>query len=378
MQYTKEELILIIQYKAKELGKIPTKRDIKQQTPIKKIFGSWNHALAAAGFEHLNQRTFTAEAIIEIFHMWIRKNNRIPTTNDLNTDKTLPDSKVIKRYLHMGYRDFITSLGYEPFDGTVYIQSDKELLQLLKDEIMRLGTTKKNVFMNERNKEVVPSVTYYETRFNMRWNRILLLSGISKDDLYGFHYTREELIQILQELYKKFGEVPSQKELEQLGYSRHIFINMFQNYNNALIAAGITPMNKTPEIVKETDEELLQMYVDFSNCLGQAATSRQLNESHNIYNADVFTLRFGGMLELHKRAGLVSTYGTRKVYTKQGLADKLKRVYRVNEGRIPIRRFKEFGLCASTLMRYFKTTKINETWEEIEKEIKHDNQSLRE
>lgn len=98
--------------------------------------------------------------------------------------------------------------------------------------------------------------------------------------------------------------MPSQKELEQLGYSRHIFINMFQNYNNALIAAGITPMNKTPEIVKETDEELLQMYVDFSNCLGQAATSRQLNESHNIYNADVFTLRFGGMLELHKEQGL--------------------------------------------------------------------------
>jgi hypothetical protein len=84
------------------------------------------------------------------------------------------------------------------------------------------------------------------------------------------------------------------------------------------------------------------------------------------------------MLELHKRAGLVSTYGTRKVYTKQGLADKLKRVYRVNEGRIPIRRFNEFGLCASTLLRYFQTTKINEIWEEIEKEIKHDNKSLRE
>ncbi|WP_242461741.1 hypothetical protein [Bacillus thuringiensis] len=111
--------------------------------------------------------------------------------------------------------------------------------------------------------------------------------------------------------------------------------------------------------MKETDEELLQMYVDFSSCLGQAATSKQLNESHNIYNADVFSLRFGGMLELHRRAGFVSTYGTRKVYTKQGLADKLKRVYKVNEGRIPIRRFKEFGLCASTLMRYFQTTKIN-------------------
>ncbi|MGE6592932.1 homing endonuclease associated repeat-containing protein [Bacillus mycoides] len=378
MQYTKEALILIIQYKAKELGKIPTKRDIKQQTPIKKIFGSWNNALAAAGFEHLKQRTFTAESIIEIFHTWIHENKRIPTTNDLNTDKILPDSKVIKRYLHMGYRDFIISLGYEPFDGTVYTQSDNELLQLLKNEIMRLGTTKKNVFMSQRNKDVVPSVTYYETHFNRRWNRILLLSGISKDNLCGFQYTREELIQILQELHTEFGKAPSQKNLEQLGYSRHIFTNMFQNYNNALIAAGITPMNKTPEVVKATDEELLQMYVDFSNCLGQADTTKQLNESHNIYNADFFALRFGGMLELQKRAGLVSTYGTRKAYSKQGLAEKLKRVYKLNGGRIPIRRLKDFGLCASTLMRYFQTTKINEIWEEIEKEIMHDNQSLRE
>ncbi|MEK4745696.1 MULTISPECIES: hypothetical protein [unclassified Bacillus (in: firmicutes)] len=84
------------------------------------------------------------------------------------------------------------------------------------------------------------------------------------------------------------------------------------------------------------------------------------------------------LLIIQYKAKEFSTYGTRKVYTKQGLAEKLKRVYRVNEGRIPIRRFNEFGLCASTLLRYFQTTKINEIWEEIEKEIKHDNKSLRE
>lgn len=67
MQYTKEELILIIQYKAKELGKIPTKRDIKQQTPIKKIFGSWNNALAAIWFEHLNQRTLQQKQLSRYF-----------------------------------------------------------------------------------------------------------------------------------------------------------------------------------------------------------------------------------------------------------------------------------------------------------------------
>ncbi|PEB54591.1 hypothetical protein COO03_04950 [Bacillus sp. AFS098217] len=372
MQYTKSELIKIIQEKAKELGRIPTRREISQQTPIRKTFGSWNNALTAAGYEKVNQRTLSAAKISELFHEWIRINKRVPTTSDLILDQNLPDNKTIQRHFKMSYPDFIKSLGYEPIDVTVYLQSDEELLQLLKNEIQRLGTTKKEVFLRDRNKTLVPSLAYYENRFKKRWNHILVLAGIPKDSLTNFQHTSDDIIKILQRVYKESGEIPSKNKMEQWRYSSQCIRTHFKNYNNALIAAGITPKNKTPDRVKETDEELIQMYIDFSNRLGAAATGPQLNASDDIYNVDVFTLRFGGLDNLRKRAGFVSSYRPKK-YSQRELTEKLKRIYKENGGRIPIRRLKEFGLCATTLMRYFQTTKMSKIWEEIEKEIVNDN-----
>lgn len=372
LQYKKSELIKIIQDKSKELGRIPTRREISQQTPIRKIFGSWNNALTACGYEKVNQRTLSPEDISELFHKWIRNNKRVPTTTDLKVDENLIDYKTIQRHFKMSYEEFIKSLGYEPNDGTIYLQSDEELLQLLKNEIQRLGTTRKEVFISKRNKTLVPSLAYYENRFKKRWNHILLLAGISKDDLMNFQHTSDEIIQMLQKLYKEFGEMPSQSKMEQLGYNHQCFKTHFKNYNNALIAAGITPKNKTPDIVKESDEELLQIYINFSNRLGAAATCSQLNASDDIYNADVFALRFGGLENLQKRAGYVISYRPKK-YSKQELTEKLKQIYKENNGRIPIRRFKDFGLCTTTLLRYFQRTKVSEIWEEIEREIDNDN-----
>ena len=68
---------------------------------------------------------------------------------------------------------------------------------------------------------------------------------------------------------------------------------------------GLTPSHRTAVRVKETNEELLQMYIDFSNEVnpGVGATAKQLDKSDKIYRSEVFSLRFGSINDLRKEAG---------------------------------------------------------------------------
>lgn len=52
-RYTRQELILIIQHKAEELGRSPTAAEMKKpcSSAYSNRFGSWNNALRAAGLQ---------------------------------------------------------------------------------------------------------------------------------------------------------------------------------------------------------------------------------------------------------------------------------------------------------------------------------------
>lgn len=50
-KYTKEELISILQHKAKELGRPPKKMEVPEFREIKTMLGPWNTALRAAGLD---------------------------------------------------------------------------------------------------------------------------------------------------------------------------------------------------------------------------------------------------------------------------------------------------------------------------------------
>jgi predicted SprT family Zn-dependent metalloprotease len=55
--------------------------------------------------------------------------------------------------------------------------TNEELLQMLKNELIRLQTTSYEAFRKDRNKEV-PGVFYYQRRFNTSWNGLLEMVGM--------------------------------------------------------------------------------------------------------------------------------------------------------------------------------------------------------
>ncbi|AEB77623.1 hypothetical protein CbC4_7012 (plasmid) [Clostridium botulinum BKT015925] len=106
----------------------------------------------------------------------------------------------------------------------LYNYTDKELLTIFKKEISRMGLINQHEFDKLKEKGT-PSIGFYRYHFNCTWIDLLLKIGYTDDDLKYIKYSKEELIKILQDLYKKLGHTPSLTDLNENGYSETQFKN---------------------------------------------------------------------------------------------------------------------------------------------------------
>lgn len=221
----------------------------------------------------------------------------------------------------------------------------------------------------------MPSVRYLKKRLKTdSWNDILLRMEYSEEDLYISKYTDEELIKMLQDYYNETGQNPTISAITERGISHKTFCAHFGSFNNALIKAGLK-INMEPSTVIHSDEELLEMYKDLCKKLGRGATSKEIDE-YLPYSSDVFAVRFGGVQKLKELAGYPDTHIRSKKYTKKEIKNKLIEQYRLKGGRLANREISELSRkyddfpSLSSILRYFKTTKMKKVWEEVEKDLK--------
>lgn len=251
--------------------------------------------------------------------------------------------------------------------------SDDQLLDLLKKEILKIGTTKIQDYERYKNKDKMPTHAYFLRRFNCSWNNLLLKIGIEEKDIYNISRTDEEYLDILRKLTRHLGYPPSISDLKKAGYSEGIYSERFGNYNNALRKAGIEPKFLMSEVT-ETDEQLLKMYIDFSCKIGKddiGASAMDLDTSEDIYNSGVFSIRFGGITELKKIIGFKVEKISQKKYKKEDILKTLKIIYKKNGGRLKQIELKDIKNLPSqsTILRFFKTTKMSDVWKEVENQI---------
>lgn len=372
--YPDEYLLNLLIEFYKEHGRPPKRREIKENTAIRIRFGSWNDALEKAGLPVLRKRWTKEELIQEVDNM-IEKYGRPLTFEELIESPYLFSPSAFRRVVGMTYLEYIEQLGFERkisfFDMKYSKMSDEELLQELKSELERINTNKSRVFDKERKKGF-PSESYFRKRFNLTWIEILEKIDIVPNVK---RLTKKEFIEWYLRTVENKGYVPTRYELNR-EYPFFIFHlkKYFKNYENMCRELNIEQPAKIPDIVTETDEELLEMYMMFSENLGHPATSKELDESDEIYNSDVFAIRFGSLMELRELCGYSDFKRQRKQYTKDEIKHKLIRYYKEKGGRLTNKELSE-RISISTVLRYFKTTKTSEVWKEIEMEIKNNQES---
>ncbi|MFW5438917.1 homing endonuclease associated repeat-containing protein [Paenibacillus apiarius] len=318
-EYTKwknvenEELLQMLREKAQTLGRNPRSLEMDDRHIYERRFGSWNKALVAAGLTP----------------------------------------------------EFHTKKGWDI--------SDEELISMVRPLFDRIGSTKKNDYEASRGEDL-PSSTYLNTRFK-GWNNFLIRAGFTKDDVNLYRTSKDEYIrQIRNYVEEHDGRVPTIDEWKAAGYSGQIR-EIFPTFNDAIIAAGFDPNTVRSSTVTETDEELIQMYVAFSNKLGYPATYNDLLRSPDIYSPNVFTLRFGTLNDLREKAGLDTSrhgfkYDTEEL--RQMLLD-FKRKYGKPTVRTMRELFKKKGMPdVNTFLRHFQVTSTNKLWEKINEESREE------
>ena len=123
--------------------------------------------------------------------------------------------------------------------------------------------------------------------------------------------------------------------------------------------------------VKETNEELLELYKNFSEKIGafNGASMSQLKRYGFKYSETVLLRRFGSWKSVKELCGYTFKLGT--MYSKEEIV-KLLMVARERYGRRLSQ--KEINQDPSlpaleTVLKFFKTTKISNVWDELEKGI---------
>ncbi|KFM99575.1 hypothetical protein [Bacillus clarus] len=101
------------------------------------------------------------------------------------------------------------------------------------------------------------------------------------------------------------------------------------------------------------------MYIDFCEKIGKVASGKDLEQSDDIYNVNVFSLRFNGLNNLRKLADLRTCVRTNHKYSKNELKRILTFLYKEKGRRLKTKESLEHKLNATTIMCYFETTSMN-------------------
>ncbi|MHA2895656.1 homing endonuclease associated repeat-containing protein [Bacillus cereus] len=381
MKYTDEELINILLQASKKLGHTPRSKDVKEYGTIISRFESWNNALKKAGLSVNRERSYahiSNEKLISIVKNWIEENDKIPSRTEWDTLDNVPSTETYRVRFQKTWSEFLEMIGYGKARKNHYRFknaniSNKSILSMFKKEIKHILKITEGAITTELyNKHKDPdffSASGLISRFNKPWSELLLLVNCPKTRIYKYQFSREELIEVIREIATKLEKTPSLNDLEKEGIPESQIYNLFTTYQEALDKAQLDVVFSKIDNVKDTKEELLQLYIDFCKKIGKVASAKDLDNSNEIYNAHIFSIRFNGLNNLRRQANLPTRIRSKPKYSKKELQAQLTALYKENNGRVTIKELRKQGLVSTTIMRYFEVTSMESVWKEIENKL---------
>ena len=325
--------------------------------------------------KHPNEK-YTKEQLVNIMRNWYKENNKRPRSNEFNSKNNLPSRKTYEKKFNKKWLDVVEEIlgeevqTYNRLDS--YNFTDKELLEKIKKEYERINP--QDHFEFDKKSKGIPKILFLKRRFKKTYTEILFAAGVEPNKINYLKKTKEEYINLFNTIISKLGYVPSCAEFtEMTGVNPKCYASKLGTYNDVIISLGYTPLNKTPVKITETDEELLGMYINFCKKIGRLATAKDLNESKEIYNFDVFSVRFGSITELKKVANkkigfeLDKPLQSTAKYSKEKIKKLMFEEYKKKGSKLTLEEIKKNKNLPSesTIFRHFKETKISKIWNEV-------------
>lgn len=248
----------------------------------------------------------------EMLHMLADLGTKLghtPTMKDIANEPSIPSHETYRQ--HFGSVDRALELAgftvkrihHKKFD------SREEMLQAIKQKAQELGKTpgRRDLAADP----AMPSIQQIKLEFGSL-NEAIIAAGLSLNK-YVVDLSDEAMLKLMHDKGITLGRAPTMAEVDDDPNMPNAssYEKRFGSYNNAVIKAGLKPNDRHFGINcknqirdKLSDEELLQLLVDFTNRLGHTPTIAEVNGDPNMPSADVYRRRFGGYSEALIRAGL--------------------------------------------------------------------------
>lgn len=279
--YTKKELLDELDRLQQKLGQSPALSDLREYgmcsyQPYKRVFGGWNSALKAAGYDPQQpQGNYSREELIEELHRLKDELGRIPIQPDLanHAKCSIGPYKRIFGSFDAARR----KAGYDYSRKT----SNSELIEALQDLKESLGTIPRTTDMRDQG---AFSAAIYQRRFGS-WESALDAAGYE----CPWRCTRSDLLQEIDRLKDELGRVPGQEDMKSVGeYSTTPYYAEFGGWTEALNTAGYEPTRRCSSIPKE---ELMNELKRLSTELDRSPRAKDMKE-HGEFSATTYRQHF--------------------------------------------------------------------------------------
>ncbi len=212
-RWTEEVLIARLRQRAKELGRTPYCSDMGGDFPpcweiYRRVFGSWNAALRAAELKvNIRRNEYTVEQLIEDIRMLYRELGRVPTRRDVAADKRCASPKVYVNYFGSWNNALIAANLAVNLRRQI---TDEELLGYLRSIITELGHPPTLREFNQMQPKY--SWSAYLHHFGT-WKRAVELATGGAHRACCVHSAESELIEDLKQLTIRLGRLPQAIEV---------------------------------------------------------------------------------------------------------------------------------------------------------------------
>lgn len=359
MTQLEEKYIKIIQDFYKKNDRIPKRRELESyNTMFRKVFGSWNNAIKAAGYEADTRNLPSKDILIKSLCDFAHKNNRSPKASEANSKNNLHDPKSYMRAF--GVKTWGEVLEYAGLEAYFHVSKITKNVQESREKIVKF-IQEKNIKTIEEYKALktknFPSATYICEHFG--WKNIVIEAGQSEE------LSIENITSRILEFHKENGHTPSISELSDLlKSSPRAITNITGTYVLFVKSLGFKPKNNSPSANNLSKKELIELYKTKSLEFGyeNGLPERLIREATGV-GSDIFASRFTSLYNLREICGF-KPRKRKAIYTKEEITSSLYK-FQKQLGRIPTH--KEISVnpelpALSTILRYLQVTSLSDFW----------------
>ena len=307
-RYSETELVAELRTVADELGKTPTKADMREHgayspTTYVDRFGGWRDALAEADLSTDSRGTkIPRRELLAELETMAESLGRPPTSTEMDEDGVFSASTYFRRF-----DTWAAAVDAADLDGTPGPGRPKISEQELLDEISRMADVlHRPPTTTEMDELGEYSLSTYLRRFGS-WETALEEAGVGPTDRRQRPSNRireETLLADLRALAADLGRPPTAEEMWKRGaHSPATYLDRYDTWNGALEAADLQPRRFRKAGIR--DRELVRSLRELAASL-ERRPQRQEMDTYGLISGTTYFNRFGSWRNALDAAGLTA------------------------------------------------------------------------